>query len=404
MESAVPAIKRPRAVALILPPVPAYSRELTEGVIARRFTKHPWRLVDLPHLRIGDSPLPAAGVELDGAIVWADRRDHWIEDLVARGVKVVNCGSDWLGVAGVVSVRARLSETGAILTGHFKDLGLQQLVMVGHLLKKRPVMRKMLEEFVVTAAKAGIVARVWDIGGGEDPSDSPKRLFEPEKEHHLADFLRDLSTPTGIFCENDHIAVIVCRVASLLGLRVPEDLAVMGYGDNLVARFSEPPLTSIAPPGQAIGRLAATTLARWMETGEMPAADQVMGGMALTPRESTVGPSGSLELERIRRRIATLAARGITVTDLVTSSGLSIKTFVRRYTEAFGIEPAEELRQLRLGEAKRLLMETDQSVSEIATALGFTSQASFYNYFMRHTKTCPSEFRRAGTSSPRGGP
>jgi AraC-like DNA-binding protein len=74
--------------------------------------------------------------------------------------------------------------------------------------------------------------------------------------------------------------------------------------------------------------------------------------------------------------------RGITIKDLVTRSGLSIKTFVRRYTEAFGIEPAEELRQLRqlrLGEAKRLLMETDQSVSEIATALGFASQASFYN-------------------------
>ena len=384
---------RPRIVALILPPVPAYSRELTVGVIECRNAKRPWRLVDLPHLRIRHSPLPHAGVELDGAIIWADRRDRWIEGLVEKGVKVVNCGSDWLGVPGVASVRAQLKETGAMVTAHFKELGFRQLVMVGHLLKKRPGMGRMLEDFAETARKAGMAARIWDIGGQEDPADSPKRLFEPEKERRLAAFLRSLEGPTGIFCENDHVGVIVCRVASLLGLRVPQDIAVIGYGDNLVARFSEPPLTSIAAPAQAIGRVAATTLARWMETGETPAADQVIGGMTLMARESTVGPSGSLELERVRRRIASQAVRGLTVADLVQLSGFSIKTLVRRYSEAFGIDPAEEIRRIRLDEAKSRLSNTDLPVSEIATSCGFSSQAGFYNYFVRHAGQSPSDFR-----------
>ena len=387
---------RPRIVALILPPIPAYSRALTEGVIERRAAKQPWRLVDLPHLRIGHSPLPNTGVELDGAIVWADRRDRWIEGLVAKGVKVVNCGSDWLGVAGVASVRARLQETEAMVTAHFKELGLRQLVMMGHLLNKRHMMRRMLDDFAKTATKAGMMAQIWDIGGREDPADSPKRLFEPEKEHHLAAFLGSLPKPAGIFCENDHVGAIVCRVAAILGLRVPEDLAVMGYGDNLVARFSEPPLTSVAPPAQAIGRIAASSLARWMETGEAPPADQVISGMIMNPRESTVGSSGSVELERVRRRIALQGARGLTVTDLIGPSGLSIKTLVRRYAAAFGMDPAEEIRMRRLGEAKRMLKATDLPISEIAAVCGFSSQAGFYNYFMRHAKVCPTEFRKSG--------
>jgi AraC family transcriptional regulator len=77
-------------------------------------------------------------------------------------------------------------------------------------------------------------------------------------------------------------------------------------------------------------------------------------------------------------------------------SGVSSKTLVRRYEEAYGIDPTEEIRRLRLDQAKRMLRETDQPIAEIAALCGFSSQAGFYNYFMRHTRTCPSEFRKAG--------
>jgi AraC-like DNA-binding protein len=141
-----------------------------------------------------------------------------------------------------------------------------------------------------------------------------------------------------------------------------------------------------------IGRAAAAMLHQWLTDGSAP-PDQIIPGATLMPRESSIGISGSVELERVRRRIALHACDGITVNDLVAISGKSFKTLVRRYTEAFGIDPLDEIRQLRIGRAKQLLRGSDLSVSEIAGICGFSSQAGFYNYFLRHTAVSPSEFR-----------
>jgi LacI family transcriptional regulator len=381
-----------KSVALILPPVPAYSRGLMEGVIEFHSTKRPWILVDLPHWRSGRSPLPAGGVELDGAIIWADRNDRWVEQLVGQGVRVVNCGSAWTGSKGVATVRGDRGDVHQQVLDHFSGLGFSQVSVIGHRLERRPVMKSICDDFTEMARKRGIGARSWSLAGRDNPDESPGRILHAERELALARHLAELPKPAAIYCENDHIAVIVIRVARSLGLRVPQDVAVVGYGENLVARFSAPPLTSILPPARMIGRAAAAMLQDWLTGGSQP-PDRIIPGAALMARESSIGISGSVELERVRRRIALHACDGITINDLVAISGKSFKTLVRRYTEAFGIDPLDEIRQLRIARAKQLLRGSDLSVAEIATACGFTSQASFYNYFLRHTAISPSDFR-----------
>ncbi len=381
-----------KSVALILPPIPAYSRGLTEGVIEFHSTKRPWVLVDLPHWRSGRSPLPVGGVQLDGAIIWADRNDRWVEQLVDSGVRVVNCGSAWIGTKGVATVRGDRGDVHQQVLDHFSGLGFSQVTVVAHRLEQRPVMKALCDDFARMARQRGIASRSWSLAGRDNPDDSPRRILHAEKELALARFITELPKPAAIYCENDHIAVIVIRVARSLGLRIPRDVAVVGYGENLVARFSAPPLTSILPPARMIGRAAAAMLHQWLTDGSAP-PDQIIPGATLMPRESSIGISGSVELERVRRRIALHACDGITVNDLVAISGKSFKTLVRRYTEAFGIDPLDEIRQLRIGRAKQLLRGSDLSVSEIAGICGFSSQAGFYNYFLRHTAVSPSEFR-----------
>lgn len=390
-----------RSVALILPPVPAYSRGLTEGVIEFHATKRPWNLIDLPQWRAGRSPLPSGGVRLDGAIVWGDRNDRWVEQLAAGGVRIVNCGSAWVGagVPGIASIRGDRRDVDCKVLDHFAGLGLSRVAFIGHQLARRPVMQSLCEGFSRMARKRRMGVEVWSLGGRDNPDEAPRRLFNAEKETELAGFLAALPKPFAIYCENDHIAVIVVRVARHIGLRVPEDLAVVGYGENLVARFSSPPLTSVSPPAKAIGRAAAQTLDKWLE-GEPPPPDQLINGASLVPRESTIGTSGSVDLERVRRRIALHACDGITVNDLVAISGKSFKTLVRRYSEAYGIDPLDEIRELRLGKARRLLADGELSISEIAGSCGFSSQASFYNYFLRHAGCSPSEFRKRERPRP----
>lgn len=65
---------------------------------------------------------------------------------------------------------------------------------------------------------------------------------------------------TAIFCANDEMAIGALHAIKSRGLRVPEDISVIGFDDIRFARLSDPPLTTIAQPMGDIGREAATLL------------------------------------------------------------------------------------------------------------------------------------------------
>lgn len=62
--------------------------------------------------------------------------------------------------------------------------------------------------------------------------------------------------PTAIFCQNDRMAVGCYEALKELGLSIPEDVSVIGYDDDELARHLSPPLTSM--------NLAARSLGRWV--------------------------------------------------------------------------------------------------------------------------------------------
>ncbi|WP_117235990.1 DNA-binding transcriptional regulator CytR [Vibrio maerlii] len=60
--------------------------------------------------------------------------------------------------------------------------------------------------------------------------------------------------PTAIFCHNDTMAIAAIKEAKILGLRVPQDLSVVGFDDIQFSQYCEPPLTTISQPRYEIGR------------------------------------------------------------------------------------------------------------------------------------------------------
>ncbi|SRR5579875_74953 len=76
-----------------------------------------------------------------------------------------------------------------------------------------------------------------------------------------AERLLDLDDPpTAIFAFNDPMACGVVRTARARGLRVPEDLSVVGFDDTVEAQVAEPPLTTVRQPLAELGRLSVTLL------------------------------------------------------------------------------------------------------------------------------------------------
>lgn len=83
----------------------------------------------------------------------------------------------------------------------------------------------------------------------------------PLRGYQLAlELLRLKNPPSAIFCANDLMAVGALEAARELGLQVPDDVSVMGYDDQELARYTHPPLTTLVLPSYDMGRRAADLL------------------------------------------------------------------------------------------------------------------------------------------------
>lgn len=91
--------------------------------------------------------------------------------------------------------------------------------------------------------------------------------------------------PTALFCTNDGMALEALRVLPELGLRVPEDLAVVGFDDIAPAARSRPPLTTMRQPLHELGERAVEILLAQIEQPEV-AGCQEMFPATLVSRES----------------------------------------------------------------------------------------------------------------------
>jgi LacI family transcriptional regulator len=126
-----------------------------------------------------------------------------------------------------------------------------------------------------------------DWGILADPTLQLESDFTHEGGHQAALALLSLEDrPTAIFAFNDMLAIGVLRAARQLGLRVPEDVSVVGFDDTFEASLMTPQLTTVRQPLVEMGRLAVSQLARLLENRRIEAL-HVQVETSLVVREST---------------------------------------------------------------------------------------------------------------------
>lgn len=84
----------------------------------------------------------------------------------------------------------------------------------------------------------------------------------------------------------------------------------------------------------------------------------------------------------------------LSLSDIAKSAILSRFHFCRVFTEATGVSPGRYLSAVRIYQAKRLLVSTSLSVTEISVAIGYNSLGSFTNRFTESVGASPTRFRR----------
>lgn len=216
----------------------------------------------------------------DGAVlVTMNGRDRVGTELRHLAVPMVSIDPDDDAPADVPTIGVTNWSGGRLATEHLISLGHRRIGMIGGprgLLNGR-------------ARQNGYRAALEDAGLPLDPGllDTGDLLFESGVA--AADRLLDRpGPPTAIFAANDLMAFGVYASAWSRGLRVPEDLSVVGF-DDLDAHQATPPLTTVRQPLVEMGRLATRTLLGLIR-GEPAVAARAELVTDLIVRASTAAP------------------------------------------------------------------------------------------------------------------
>jgi alanine racemase len=137
---------------------------------------------------------------------------------------------------------------------------------------------------------------------------SPDRIVRPPAtlEGGEAAFVRLWSRgdrPTAVLCMSDATATGVLAAARRLGVRVPEELSIVGFDDLPLTRFTDPPLTTVHQPVRRKGEVAASMLLEALRRPSADGQDQVLVlETRLVVRRSTAAPSGDRSQEVVVAR------------------------------------------------------------------------------------------------------
>lgn len=82
--------------------------------------------------------------------------------------------------------------------------------------------------------------------------------------------------PTAIFCHNDTMAIGAIQEAKKLGLRVPQDLSVVGFDDIQFSQYCDPPLTTVSQPRYEIGRQAMLMMLELLKGRDVRAGSRLL--------------------------------------------------------------------------------------------------------------------------------
>ena len=212
----------------------------------------------------------------------------------------------------------------------------------------------------------------------------------------LARWLASLAKPVGLMACNDDRARIVAESCRMQGIRVPDDVAILGVdNDEQVCRSASPPLSSIALATGRGGYEAAALLACIMAGRKPPARVVIVQPTHVVPRQSTdILAIEDLSLIRALRFVRENSNRNLRVTDLAAAAGVSRRALQDRFVKELGRTPTEEMHRCRVDRIARLLVETNMTIGEIAVACGFEVDAHVARFFSRRTGTTPLAYRR----------
>ena len=212
----------------------------------------------------------------------------------------------------------------------------------------------------------------------------------------LEDWLVRLQKPAAVFASNDCAAEIVLKACNRIGLRVPEELAVLGVDDDPILCVNTwPTLSSVRPDFEEMGYRAAEELDRLLNGTGRGSRLVVAGQVTVTDRMSTApsSPVGMM-IRRADEIIAARACQDLTSEVIADELNISRRLLDLRYRQINGISVREAIVRRRMERARQLLSGSRHSLRTVGKLCGYTTEQSFCRAFLKHEGLTAGAYRR----------
>ncbi|MFP4070160.1 MAG: substrate-binding domain-containing protein [Opitutales bacterium] len=353
----------------------SYDQSAHEG-IARYAGRHGW------HLNVSilkDFQLPDRW-QGDGIITSLNNSRQLEEFVLGAGVPTVDL-SIWREDIDLPRVVADNAEIGRLGARHFIEMGHRNCAWFA--LASNPVSRTRLKAYQETLGAAGMECIRLDT-------------VRPQDANYIRQRLLELPKPCAIYTKSDYDSAWICNLCFDAGLRVPDEVAILGADDNpLICESGAVPLSSVRHDLRRIGYEGAAMLDRLMRGQPLAERLKLIAPRGIAIRKSTDALAVTDPL--IRNVLAYLKSnyrRSIGTAEIAERFQVSRRQLEIRFREQMRGSIREYLIQLRLNEAKRMLSYSQEPVETIAALTGFCHAPHFSSTFKKHVGLTPTQYRK----------
>ena len=378
----------PKKVAVLISPDWPNAAASLSGIMDYAETKPHWRILHLPQTFVG-GPKELWDFEADGALGYVNSEAE-AEICRRRHMPMVSLGSAHLESGSVPRVLVDNEAIGRKAASHFIERRFRRLALVRSEGNFNDDVRR--RGFLAAAAEAEASVAMLDIPASFTSWSAWGSVIE-----RLEEWLSGLTYPVGVVASDDTQARKVLLACRNLKLRVPEDVAVLGIGNNeRICKYCKPKLSSIILPGYRIGQEAAKLLDGLMQGERRPLDDLLVApGDAVARRSTRVL---GIDNEHVRTAVLHINANaneGFGVDHLASLVPVSRRTLETLFREELGCTPHEFLSRVRVSKAQALLVSNPRMMlQDVAAECGFSSSKHMRQVFEASIGQKPMLYRR----------
>jgi LacI family transcriptional regulator len=362
-------------------------RGLLRGMSKYARIHGPWMILTKHDRYFGGSDFPPLRKgTIHGAIIREPRTGD-LKKIHALRVPIVLC-AHWTTHPSLPYVITDCQRIGQMAATHFLDRGFRRFAFCGT--NELFWSERRCRSFIKTVAKAGYNAEVYKI-----PVSAKNRLWHNELPI-LAEWLASLPTPTALMACTDDRAFELVEACNVAGLRVPEEIAILGVdNDDIVCETATVSISSVALDLEQAGYEAAALLDKLMNAKNPRQQEIIIRPTHVQERRSTEilaieDPVVAKALHYIR----THAQQSLQVGDVAQFAAVSKRGLFTRFQAVLGRSVHDEITRVRIGKIAWMLETTVLSIKQIAEIMGMPDERHLSRYFQAQKGMSPIAWRK----------